>query len=218
MLRVSTRKYVWSIEPALPGLSSRASESAVSRRFVSATRDRLAQMMSADHGNLSLSALMTDGIHVGEHLALVALASTRTAKTYPWSLRGNDRNTTASKEHFGSTFQGARAAAEGLSCSRSSPSRRALLGTCAASASRPTCRSARPLEDRRTGKDVCLLDDWVRRASLRREPRTSSGERLAGSHGFSALLWSPRERRKTVSRARQKRAFHRRGSLRAPRS
>ena len=32
------------------------------------------------------------------------------------------------------------------------------LGTCAASASRPTCRSGRPLEDLRTGQVVCSVE------------------------------------------------------------
>lgn len=74
VLGVSTRKYVRSIEPTPPGVTSRGtSKSAVSRRFVSATRDKLAEMMSADLAKLSLCAIMIDGIHVGEHLVLVAL-------------------------------------------------------------------------------------------------------------------------------------------------
>ena len=74
VLGVSTRRYERSIEAAPPGLPSRGtSKSAVSRRFVAATREKLAEMMSRDLGKLSLCAIMIDGIHVGDHLALIAL-------------------------------------------------------------------------------------------------------------------------------------------------
>ena len=76
VLGVSTRKYVRSIEPAPPGLKSRGtSKSAVSRRFVAATREKLQEMMSRDLGSLKLCAIMIDGIHVDEHLVLVARPS-----------------------------------------------------------------------------------------------------------------------------------------------
>jgi transposase-like protein len=74
VLGVSTRKYVRSIEPAAPGLATRGtSKSAVSRRFVAATREKLAELMSRDLSSISLCAIMIDGIHVGEHVVLVAL-------------------------------------------------------------------------------------------------------------------------------------------------
>jgi putative transposase len=75
VLGVSTRKYVRSIEPAPPGLASRGtSRSAVSRRFVAATREKLAEMMSRDLSAITVCALMIDGIHIGEHVAVIALA------------------------------------------------------------------------------------------------------------------------------------------------
>lgn len=74
VLGVTTRKYVRSIEPAPPGFKSRGtSKSAVSRRFVAATREKLQEMMSRDLSGLKLCATMIDGIHVDEHLVLVAL-------------------------------------------------------------------------------------------------------------------------------------------------
>ena len=74
VLGVSTRKYVRSIEAAPPGLVARGtSKSAVSRRFVAATREKLGDMMSSDLSKLSLCAIMIDGIHVADHLVLVAL-------------------------------------------------------------------------------------------------------------------------------------------------
>jgi putative transposase len=74
VLGVSTRKYVRSIEPAPPGCKTRGtSKSAVSRRFVASTREKLGEMMSRDLGKIALCAIMIDGIHVAEHLVLVAL-------------------------------------------------------------------------------------------------------------------------------------------------
>jgi transposase-like protein len=74
VLGVSTRKYVRSIEAAPPGLKTRGtSKSAVSRRFVAATREKFQEMMSRDLGDLKLCSIMIDGIHVDEHLVLVAL-------------------------------------------------------------------------------------------------------------------------------------------------
>ena len=74
VLGVSTRNYERSIEPAPPGIAMRGtSKSAVSRRFVAATRKQWEAMMSRDLSGLSLCALMIDGIHIGDHLVLVAL-------------------------------------------------------------------------------------------------------------------------------------------------
>ena len=74
VLGVSTRKYERSIEAPPPGIATRGtSKSAVSRRFVAATRERLTEMMSRDLGVLTLCAVMIDGIRVGDHLVLIAL-------------------------------------------------------------------------------------------------------------------------------------------------
>jgi transposase-like protein len=74
VLGVSTRNYARSLEPTPPSLPSRGtSKSAVSRRFVTATREHLARMMSGDLSTLAIRVVMIDGIHVGEHVVLVAL-------------------------------------------------------------------------------------------------------------------------------------------------
>ena len=96
VLGVSTRKYNRSIEPAPPGVASRGtSKSAVSRRFVAATRERLAEMMSRDLGTLDLCAVMIDGIHVGEHLVLIALGIDSAAEKHVLGMyQGATENTT----------------------------------------------------------------------------------------------------------------------------
>jgi transposase-like protein len=97
VLGVSTRKYGRSIEPAPPGLKSRGtSKSAVSRRFVAATREKLGEMMSTDLGKLDLCAIMIDGIHVGEHLVLVAIGIDAHGDKHTLGLyEGATENTTA---------------------------------------------------------------------------------------------------------------------------
>src|SRR5262249_49757165 len=68
------RNYERSIPPMPTGVSSRGtSKSAVSRRFVLATREQLAEMMARDLSSIKLCAVMIDGLHVGEHLVLLAL-------------------------------------------------------------------------------------------------------------------------------------------------
>lgn len=77
-LGVATRKYARSLEPAPPGLPTRGtSKSAVSRRFVADTREKLGEMMSRDLSAIDLCAIMIDGIHIGEHLVLVGLGIDR---------------------------------------------------------------------------------------------------------------------------------------------
>jgi putative transposase len=74
VLGVSTRNYDRSIEPAPDGFVTRgASKSAVSRRFVAATQATFTSMMSRDLSGLSLCSMVIDGIHVGEHLVVIAL-------------------------------------------------------------------------------------------------------------------------------------------------
>ena len=45
----------------------------MSRRFVAATREKLQEMMGRDLRHLKLCAIMIDGIHVDEHVILIAL-------------------------------------------------------------------------------------------------------------------------------------------------
>lgn len=74
ILGVSTRNYARSIDAPPPGLETRgASKSAVSRRFVAATQETVTTMTSRDLSSISLCALLIDGIHIGEHLIVVAL-------------------------------------------------------------------------------------------------------------------------------------------------
>jgi transposase-like protein len=75
MLGISTRKYDRSLEPVAPGLQTRGtSKSAVSRRFVAATKATVDRWLKRDLSAIDMVVLMIDGMHVEEHVLLVALA------------------------------------------------------------------------------------------------------------------------------------------------
>lgn len=71
---VSTRKYARSLEDVPEEIETRgASRSAVSRRFKTATKAQLDDLMHRDLGDLALAAILIDGIHIEEHVVLVAV-------------------------------------------------------------------------------------------------------------------------------------------------
>lgn len=74
LIGVSTRRYSRSLEPLGAEVSERgASKSAVSRRFVAATQRTLTEWLAKPLDALDLCVLMLDGLHVGDHVLLVAL-------------------------------------------------------------------------------------------------------------------------------------------------
>src|SRR5262249_50700481 len=74
LVGVATRKYDRSLEPVPPEVKTRGtSRSAVSRRFVAATAAHLTAWLTRSLSELTLVALMIDGIVYGEHTILVAL-------------------------------------------------------------------------------------------------------------------------------------------------
>lgn len=71
---VSTRKYDRSLEPlAAPVKTRGTSRSAVSRRFVATTDARVRTWLERDLSGVDLLVLMIDGLHVEDHVLLVAL-------------------------------------------------------------------------------------------------------------------------------------------------
>lgn len=71
---VATRKYARSLETLPESIETRGtSKSAVSRRFVAMTTEKLEQWMAQPLGHLDLWAVFIDGIHFGEHVVLCAL-------------------------------------------------------------------------------------------------------------------------------------------------
>lgn len=71
------------------------SRSAVSRRFVKAPETALAELLARDLSELQVAAMMVDGLHIAEHLMVVALAITTDGRKVPVGLyEGDTENTT----------------------------------------------------------------------------------------------------------------------------
>ncbi len=105
VLGISTRNYDRSLEPTPAGLTSRgASKSAVSRRFVGATTQTLTEMMGRDLSALAICALIIDGIHMGDHLVVIALGIDEQVEKHVLGLHeGRDRfDEHVSRPHRGS--------------------------------------------------------------------------------------------------------------------
>src|SRR4051812_16259559 len=97
LLGVSTRRYARSLEPLPAGLPARgASKSAVSRRFVAATEAQMGQWLGRDLSELDLAVLMVDGVHVQDHVLLVALGVDADGQKHVLGVReGATENATA---------------------------------------------------------------------------------------------------------------------------
>jgi transposase-like protein len=94
---VSTRKYDRSLEPVDRKLRTRGtSKSAVSRRFVAATEARVKTWLERDLSAIDPAVLMIDGLHVDEHVMLVALAIDVDGKKHVLGMReGATENATS---------------------------------------------------------------------------------------------------------------------------
>lgn len=96
---VSCRSYQRSLTPPPAGAKSRgASRSSASRRLIDGTRKKLAAFMSAPLKDVDLAVLMLDGIHLGDHLVVVALGITAQGNKLPLGLwQGSTENATVCK-------------------------------------------------------------------------------------------------------------------------
>ena len=95
---VSTRRYGRTGEPVgadVEGASRSTSKSAVSREFVSRTREHLIELMSRPLGDLRLAALMLDGIELKGRCCVVALGIDTDGIKHPLGLwDGSTENAT----------------------------------------------------------------------------------------------------------------------------
>ena len=88
LIGVSTRRYGRSLEPMPEDLATRGtSRSAVSRRFVAATEQQMAEWLRRDLGTLDLVVLMIDGVVIDEHVLLVALGIDADGKKHVLGVR-----------------------------------------------------------------------------------------------------------------------------------
>jgi transposase-like protein len=98
---LATRRHVAAAEPvglAVAEQATATSRSAVSRRFIAATKTALAQLLARDLAPLDIKVLMLDGEHLADHLAVVALAITADGTKVPVGLwEGSTENATVVK-------------------------------------------------------------------------------------------------------------------------
>lgn len=74
VIGVSTRKYVRALEPLDEDIAVRGtSKSAVSRRFVAATKKKLDEWLKRRLEDIALTSIFIDGLVFGEHVVLIAL-------------------------------------------------------------------------------------------------------------------------------------------------
>jgi putative transposase len=98
---LATRRHVKAGEPVGAQVEQQAtatSRSAVSRRFIAATKTALAELLARDLAPLDVKVLMVDGEHLADHLAVVALAITADGTKVPVGLwEGSTENATVVK-------------------------------------------------------------------------------------------------------------------------
>jgi putative transposase len=101
LVGLATRRHVAAGEPVGQAVAEQAtatSRSAVSRRFIAATKTALAELLNRDLTPLDVKVLMVDGEHVADHLAVVALAITADGTKVPVGLwEGSTENATVVK-------------------------------------------------------------------------------------------------------------------------
>jgi transposase-like protein len=100
LVGVSTRRYERSLEPIGAAMNeSGTSKSAVSRRFVEATQKQMNAWIQRDHSGLDLVVVMIDGLHIDEHVILVALGIDIEGRKHVLGLRiGATENATSCTE------------------------------------------------------------------------------------------------------------------------
>jgi transposase-like protein len=95
---LATRRHPAAAEPVgadVEASASATSRSAISRRFVAATKTALAELLARDLATLDIKVLMVDGEHIAEHCCVVALAITADGTKVPVGLwEGSTENKT----------------------------------------------------------------------------------------------------------------------------
>ena len=138
---LATRRHVAAGEPVGQAVQEKAtatSRSAISRRFIAATKTALVELLHRDLTDLHVKVLMVDGEHLAEHLAVVALAITADGTKVPVGLwEGSTENATVVKALLSDLVARGLDAADGLlvvidGAKALSSAVRAVFGTSAA--------------------------------------------------------------------------------------
>ncbi len=88
---ISSRKYARSLDPLPDEMEERStSKSSVSRRYVAMTAKQMTFWLTAPLGDRHFPIVMIDGIHLGDHLVLIALGIDGEGKKQVLGLREGD--------------------------------------------------------------------------------------------------------------------------------
>ena len=88
---ISTRKYARSLDPLPDEMEERStSKSSVSRRYVAMTTKQMTTWLTTPLGDRHFPIVMIDGIHLGDHLVLIALGIDSEGKKQVLGLREGD--------------------------------------------------------------------------------------------------------------------------------
>ncbi len=84
---LSTRNYTAGLEPVGDVEQTGTKRSSVSRRFVARTQSALKELMTRDLSELTIVALLVDGVEIAEHTMVVALGIDEQGRKHPLGLR-----------------------------------------------------------------------------------------------------------------------------------
>jgi transposase-like protein len=88
---ISSRKYARSLDPLPDEMEDRStSKSSVSRRYVAMTTKQMTSWLTTPLGDRDFPIVMIDGIHLGDHLVLIALGIDHEGKKQVLGLREGD--------------------------------------------------------------------------------------------------------------------------------
>ena len=88
---ISSRKNARSLDPLPDGMEERStSKSSVSRRYVAMTTKQMTSWLTRPLGDRDFPIVMIDGIHMGDHLVLIALGIDFEGKKQVLGLREGD--------------------------------------------------------------------------------------------------------------------------------
>lgn len=88
---ISSRKYARSLDSLPEGIEERStSKSSVSRRYVAMTASQMTKWLTTPLGDRHFPIVMIDGIHLGDHLVLIALGIDTEGKKQVLGLREGD--------------------------------------------------------------------------------------------------------------------------------
>ncbi len=103
---LSTRRYPAGLEPIGDVEPLATSKSAISRRFVQGTEQKLAELFGRDLSQLDLLAIFIDGVLIAEHCVVVALGVDAEGRKHPLGLwEGSTENKTVCNALLGNLIE-----------------------------------------------------------------------------------------------------------------